>query len=60
MYYESLTAGLPSYLFRLIPNTVNHYETRTMDNVIKHQCGSEAFKSFFFPWTIIKWNNLDL
>ena len=31
-----------------------------MDNVTKYQCRTEAFKSSFFPWTITKWNGLDL
>ena len=31
-----------------------------MDNVPKYQCRTEAFKSSFFPWTITKWNSLDL
>ena len=39
------TAGLPGYLFRLIPNKVQHYRTRTMDNVTIYECRTEAFKS---------------
>ena len=31
-----------------------------MDNVTKYQCRTEAFKSSLFPWTITKWNTLDL
>ena len=31
-----------------------------MDNVTKYRCRTEAFKSSFFPWTITKWNSLDL
>ena len=52
--------GLPSYLFSLIPNTVHCYQTRAMDNVTKYQFRAEAFKSSFFPWSITKWNSLDL
>ena len=52
--------SLPSVLFRLIPNTVHPYQTRTMDNATKYQCRTEAFKSSFFPWTITEWNSLDL
>ena len=37
------TAGLPSYLFSLIPNRVHSYQTRTIDNVTKCQCRTEAF-----------------
>ena len=61
MYFlQNKTTGLPNYLFRLIPNTVHHYQTRTMDDVTKYQCRTEAFKSSFFFWTITKWNSLDL
>ena len=54
------TAGLPSYLFSLIPNTVHSYQTRTMDNVPKYQCRTDAFKSSFFLWTITEWLSLDV
>ena len=56
-FYKIKTTG---HLFSLIPNTVHPYQTRTMDNVPKYQCRTEAFKSSFFPWTITKWNSLDL
>ena len=45
-FYKLKTTGLPSYLFRVIPNTVHPDRTRTMDNITKYQC---AFKSSFFP-----------
>ena len=57
-FYKILTTGLPSYLFSLIPNTIHSYQTRTMNNVTKYQCRTEAFKSSFFPWTITEWNSL--
>ena len=59
-FYKIKTTCLPSYLFCLITNTVHSYQTRTMDNVTKYQCRTEAFKSSFFPWTITEWNSLDL
>ena len=59
-FYKIKTTGLPYYLFSLIPNTVHSYQTRTMNNVTKYQCRTEAFKSSFFPWTITEWNSLDL
>ena len=59
-FYKIKIPGLPSYQFSLIPNTVCSYQTRTMDNVIKYQCRTEAFRSSFFYWTIIEWNSLDL
>ena len=31
-----------------------------MDNITKYKCKTEAFKSFFFPWTTTEWNSLDL
>ena len=57
--YKTNTTGLPIYPFRLLPNTVHTYQTRTMNNVTKYQCGTEAFKSSFFLWTITEWNSLD-
>ena len=57
-FYKILNTGLPSYLFSLIPNTIHSYQTRTMNNVTKYQCRTEAFKSSFFPWTITEWNSL--
>ena len=60
MHLLKKTTGLPSYLFSLIPNTVQSYQTRTIDNITKHQCRTEAIKSSFFPWTITKWSTLDL
>ena len=59
-FYKIKTTGLPSYLFSLIPNTVHSYQTRTMDNITKYQCRTEALKLSFFPWTITEWNSLDL
>ena len=59
-FLQIKTTGLPSYLFRLITNTVHLYQIRTRDNVTKYQFRTEAFKSTFFPWTITEWNNLDL
>ena len=59
-FYKIKSIVLPSYLFSLIPNTEHSYQTRTMDNVTKYQCGTETFKSSLFPWTITEWNVLDL
>ena len=59
-FYKIKTTGRPSYLFSLIPNTVHSYQTKTMDNVTKYQCRTEAFKSSFFSWAITEWNSLDL
>ena len=50
-FYKIKTTDLPNCLFRLMPNTVHSYQTRTMDNVTKYQCRTEAF---------ILWNNVDL
>ena len=59
-FYKIKTTGHPSDLFSLIPNTVYSYQTKTMDNVTKYQCRTEAFKSSFFSWAITEWNSLDL
>ena len=44
----------------MIPNAVRFYQARTMNNVTKYQCRTDAFKSSFFPWTITEWKSLDL
>ena len=59
-FYKIKTTGRPSNLFSLIPNTVHSYQTKTMGNVTKYQCRTEAFKSSFFSWANTEWNSLDL
>ena len=44
----------------MVPDTAHSYQARTMDNVTKYQCRTEAFKASFFPWAITEWNSLDL
>ena len=58
-FHKIKTSGLPSYLFKLIPDTSHHYLTRSVEKISTYQCRTESFKSSFFPWTIAEWNELD-
>ena len=59
-FYKIKTTGLPSNLFRLIPNRVHPNQTRTTDNVAKYQFRTESFQSSFLSWTITEWYSLVL
>ena len=58
-FHKIKTSGLPSYLFKLIPDTSHHCSTRFVKKNSTYQCRTESFKSSFFPWTIAEWNKLD-
>ena len=58
-FHKIKTSGLPSYLFKLIPDISHHYLTRSVEKNSTYQCITESFKSSFFPWTIVEWNRLD-
>ena len=58
-FHKIKTSGLPSYLFKLIPDTSHHYLTRSVEIISTYPCRTESFKLSFFPWTIAEWNKLD-
>ena len=58
-FHKIKTPGIPSYLFKLIPDTSHHYLTRSVEKISTYQCRTESFKSCFFPWIIVEWNKLD-
>ena len=43
---------------RLAPLDTN--PTRISENITTNHCRTDIFKHSFFPWTIAKWNKLDL
>ena len=53
-FHKIKASGLPSYLFKLIPDTSHHYLTRSVENISTYQCRTDSFKSSFFPWTIVE------
>ena len=58
-FHKIKTSGLPSHLFKLIPDTSHHYLTKSVEKISTYQCRAESFTSSFFPWTIVEWNKLD-
>ena len=50
----------PKYLFNLIPISSTPYVARTVDTIPFNKRKQNFFYFFFFPSTIIEWNNLDL
>ena len=53
-FHKIKTSGLPSYLFKLIPDTSHHYLTRSVEKISTYQCRRDSFKSSFFPWVIVE------
>ena len=37
-FHKIKTSGLPSYLFKLIPDTSHHYLTRSVEKISTYQC----------------------
>ena len=42
-----------------MPEETHEYATRNVDNIPCFKIRHTFFKNFFFPSTIIEWNNLD-
>ena len=51
--------GKPKYLRNKIPSSQIHYNTRNTDQVETYCCRTGIFKKYFFPYTVIEWNELD-
>ena len=59
MFYKICKNKSPKYLFKLIPEKAYAYATRNVANIPCFKIRHNFFKNFFFPSTIIEWNNLD-
>ena len=59
-FYKIKTQDEPNYLYKLIPLTNNTYDIHSKHSVGTYFCRTNAFKYFFFPYTIREWNKLDL
>ena len=59
-FYKIKTQRAPKYLYKLIPLKNNTYDTRSAPSVGTYLRRTNAFKYFFFPYTIREWNKLDL
>ena len=59
LLYKIKTFKIPEYLYYLIPNDHQTYNTQNLDFVETCFCRTDAFKYSFFPYSISEWNNLD-
>ena len=58
--FKIKSSGKPQYHVDLIPTSQHSYNTRNLDQVETYYCRTDAFKNYFFPYTIVEWNKLDL
>ena len=59
-FFKIKIYGKPEYLINKTPSSQIHYNTRNADQVQTYYCRTDIFKNFFFPYTIIEWNELDI
>ena len=57
MFFKIFKSKSPQYLFKLIQK-MSYYITRNADNISLFNIKCSFYKSYFFPSTIIEWNNL--
>ena len=60
MFYKIFKSKSPQYLFKLIPENKSSYVTRNAENIPLFNIKHNFYKNYFFPSSIIEWNNLDL
>ena len=58
--FKIKTSGYPEYLFNLIPTGQHPYNTRSLDQTETYYCRTDAFKNYFFPFTIVQCKKRDL
>ena len=58
-FYMIKTNGIPSYLPELMPSEFHLYNTWNTRNITTYPCRTDAFKYYFFPWTINEWNKFN-
>ena len=59
-FFKIKIYGKPECLLNKTPSSQIHYNTRNADQVQTYYCRTDIFKNFFFPYTIIEWNKLDI
>ena len=59
MLYKIKTLKLPEYLYKLISNDHQKYNTQNLYSVETYFCRAVAFKYSFFLYSISEWNKLD-
>ena len=58
MFHKIKTLKIPEYLYYLIPNDHQTYNTQNLDFVETYFCRTDAFKYSFFPYSISEWTYL--
>ena len=59
MFYKIFKSKSRQYLFKLIPEKTSSYVTRNAENIPLFNVKHNFYKNYFFPSSIIEWNNLD-
>ena len=54
------TSGKSECLFNLLPTGQHTYNNRNLDQTEAYFCRTDAFKNYFFPYTRVECNKLDL
>ena len=52
--------GLPEYLFNMMSQSNQRYNTRSSEDFTTFYCRTDVFKYSYFPYTILEWNKLDI
>ena len=59
LFFRIIKNQSPKCLFELIPTARQAYMTRNKNSIPLFNVKHDYFKNYFFPSTIIEWNNLD-
>ena len=59
IFYKIVKSKNPQYFFKLIPKKTSTYVTRNAENISLFNIKHNFYKNYFFPSSIIEWNNLD-
>ena len=60
IFYKIFKSKNPQYLFKLIPEKTSSYVARNAENIPLFNIKHNFYKNYFFPSSIIEWDNLDL
>ena len=53
-FFKVKTGGKLEYLLNLIPRGQHFYHTRSLVQIETYYCRTDAFKNYFFPYTIVE------
>ena len=60
LFFMIKKTGLPEYLFNMISQSNQRYNTRSSEDFTTFYCRTDVFKYSYFPYTILEWNKLDI